>query len=303
MSEPKFADTLEPFFTALHRYPLLTAAEEQTLGRQVQTMQAILSGNLIIDDELEKKRLIATGRRAKEKMINHNLRLVVKIAKRHQYQGVEFPDLIQEGVIGLNRGIELFDPDKGFKLSTYITWWIRQAITRYISNNSRTVRLPIHVTEKLNKLKLAHKALFYELQRHPTESEIAERMDISIENVKHLLGCRRSVLSLNCTVGKDEDSELGDLVAIQAHSPSCTPELFAEQQALIEAVEKLLNCLPSKERRVLKLRFGLLTGEPKSLQEVGEEFGLSRERVRQMQVKGIRKLRWHKDQLGGLLDA
>ena len=300
-------DAVGAFFKEMARYPLLDASEEIELARQVRfltrvenasekltrelgrkpTRQEMLAKLKISDSELTLK--LQEGRAAKRRMIRSNLRLVVSIAKRYLNRGVPFLDLIQEGALGLNRATEKFDPDKGYKFSTYAYWWIRQGITRTIANDARTIRLPIHIVEKLNKLKKAHRDLRRDLQRNPTEQELASALDVTVDQLRSLQQVRRRSLSLNHRVGKGEDTELMELLE---DSKTQTPESkISETMMRQEITSVLAEVLTEREKDIITLRYGLTTGETHTLEEVGGIFNLSRERVRQIQTKAMRKLR------------
>ncbi|GAC1458113.1 MAG: RNA polymerase sigma factor, RpoD/SigA family [Chamaesiphon sp.] len=300
-------DTVGAFFKEMARYPLLKAEEEIELANQVQFLVQIedlqkslyyqlkskpTKEDLALATGLTERQLehrLYQGRVAKRKMIRSNLRLVVSIAKRYLNRGVAFLDLIQEGALGLNRATEKFDPNKGYKFSTYAYWWIRQAITRTIANDARTIRLPIHIVEKLNKLKKAQRTLKQELQRNPSEAELAEALEILPEHLRQLLQLRRRSLSLNHRVGKGEETELVDMLEDGTNlSPEAT---IGESMMRQEIGDVLSEVLTEREKEVISLRYGLTTSEPKTLDEVGRLFKLSRERVRQIQTKAMRKLR------------
>jgi RNA polymerase sigma factor (RpoD-like family) len=300
-------DAVGAFFKEMARYPLLSPAEEIELARQVrflskvdtaseklakelgrQPTQAELIAKLNIS-EAEYRQKLHHGRTAKRRMIRSNLRLVVSIAKRYLNRGVPFLDLIQEGALGLNRATEKFDPDKGYKFSTYAYWWIRQGITRTIANDARTIRLPIHIVEKLNKLKKAHRDLRRDLQRNPTEPELAEALDVTVDQLRSLQQVRRRSLSLNHRVGKGEDTELMELLE---DSSTKTPESKISENMMRQEITSVLSeVLTEREKDIITLRYGLTTGETHTLEEVGCIFNLSRERVRQIQTKAMRKLR------------
>ncbi len=303
----KYEDTVGAFFKEMARYPLLKPEEEIELAQQVQLLAQIENKRQEMTEELgasptkdhlaaacsmgekELDRKLYQGRIAKRRMIRSNLRLVVSIAKRYLNRGVPFLDLIQEGAIGLNRAAEKFDPNKGYKFSTYAYWWIRQAITRTIANDARTIRLPIHVVEKLNKLKKAQRDLKQDFKRNPTEAELAEAIDVSLSQLHQLLQLRRQSLSLNHRVGKGEDTELLELLE--------DPEMRLPEDQMNESMmnqeisDVLSDVLTQREKDVISMRYGLNVSQPYTLEEVGLMFNLSRERVRQIQSKAMRKLR------------
>ncbi|MEL6495873.1 MAG: RNA polymerase sigma factor, RpoD/SigA family [Cyanobacteria bacterium J06623_7] len=301
-------DNIGAFFKEMARYPLLTAEEEISLANDVKQMLAVetarkklykqlqrqpnndeLQAELNLESAKQLELLLYRGKVAKRKMIRSNLRLVVSIAKRYLNRGVPFLDLIQEGAIGLNRATEKFDPNKGYKFSTYAYWWIRQAITRTIANDARTIRLPIHIVEKLNKLKKAQRNLKQKLQRNPSETELAKELKITPPQLRQLLELRRQSLSLNHRVGKAEDTELVDL--LEDSELQLPEERMNETMMRQEITDVLDDVLTQREKDVICLRYGLSTSQPYTLEEVGGMFSLSRERVRQIQSKAMRKLR------------
>ncbi|MEB3290817.1 MAG: RNA polymerase sigma factor, RpoD/SigA family [Leptolyngbya sp.] len=300
-------DAVGAFFKEMARYPLLEASEEIELARQVRFLAKVDAASEKLTKELGRRphrqemlaklnltelefsQKLQDGRAAKRRMIRSNLRLVVSIAKRYLNRGVPFLDLIQEGALGLNRATEKFDPDKGYKFSTYAYWWIRQGITRTIANDARTIRLPIHIVEKLNKLKKAHRDLRRELQRNPSEQELADALDVTVDQLRSLQQVRRRSLSLNHRVGKGEDTELMELLE---DSRTQSPEAkISENMMRQEITSVLAEVLTEREKDIIALRYGLATGETHTLEEVGGIFNLSRERVRQIQTKAMRKLR------------
>jgi RNA polymerase primary sigma factor len=301
-------DNVGAFFKEMARYPLLKSEEEVELATAVKWMveaeevrRQLLENwqrqpsklewaqALSLKSEKQLEYRLYRGRMAKLRMIRSNLRLVVSIAKRYLNRGVPFLDLIQEGAIGLNRAAEKFDPNKGYKFSTYAYWWIRQAITRTIANDARTIRLPIHIVEKLNKLKKAQRILKQDLHRNPNEKELAAEMEVTISQLRQLLELRRQSLSLNHRVGKAEDTELVDL--LEDRELQLPEERMSETMMRQEIWEVLTDVLTEREKDVISLRYGLLTNQPYTLEEVGGMFNLSRERVRQIQSKAMRKLR------------
>lgn len=300
-------DTVGAFFKEMARYPLLQPDEEIELAKRVTFLAQVDEARDELESELgrlptagelaaefettpeELSKRISRANLAKRKMIRSNLRLVVSIAKRYLNRGVPFLDLIQEGAIGLNRAAEKFDPNKGYKFSTYAYWWIRQAITRTIANDARTIRLPIHIVEKLNKLKKAQRTLRQNLQRMPTEAELASELEVTPMQLRQLLQLRRQSLSLNHRIGKGEDTELLEL--LEDNELAGPEEQMNEAMMSQEILAVLSDVLTEREKEVIALRYGLNTVQPYTLEEVGNMFNLSRERVRQIQTKAMRKLR------------
>ena len=300
-------DAVGAFFKEMARYPLLTAAEELELAQRIQfatevetTRSRLLNDSgqvpskatLAQEMQLTERQLdhqLHRSRVAKRTMIRSNLRLVVSIAKRYLNRGVPFLDLIQEGALGLNRATEKFDPEKGYKFSTYAYWWIRQGITRTIANDSRIIRLPIHIVEKLNKLKAVQRELRRSLNRNPTEGELAQALEVTPEQLQNLHQVHRRSLSLNYRIGKDEDTELVDLLE---DAETRSPESQISENMLRQDIWEVLgNVLTEREKEIISLRYGLSSSKPCTLEEVGGLFNLSRERVRQIQSKAMRKLR------------
>ena len=264
-------DSVRLYLREIGKIPLLTPEEELKLAYEVK----------------------ANKKRAKDKMAEANMRLVVSIAKRYVGRGLDLLDLIQEGNTGLLRAVEKFDPDKGFKFSTYATWWIRQAITRAIADQARTIRIPVHMVETINKLLRTQRRLTQELNREPTNEEIAKAMEIDVEKVEHIMKIKQDISSLDASVRDDEeDSVLGDFIEDE---DTVTPEESATGQLLKEHVKDMLSALSEREQKILKLRFGLEDGRSHTLEEVGQEFNVTRERIRQIEAKALAKLRKHKD--------
>lgn len=308
--KPYTDDSIRVYLQEIGRIRLLRADEEIELARKIADLlelerareavfqrMGLWSDPEEVPDTLwaeevkmslpEFRRRLHRGRRAKEKMVQSNLRLVVSIAKKYMNRGLSFQDLIQEGSLGLIRAAEKFDHEKGYKFSTYATWWIRQAITRAIADQSRTIRLPVHLYETISRIKKVTKLLSQELGRKPTEEEIATRMEITIEKLRFIAKSAQLPISLETPIGKEEDSRLGDFIESEGE----TPEDRVAKVLLREDLESVLETLTARERDVLKLRYGLDDGRMKTLEEIGQIFNVTRERIRQIEAKALRKLR------------
>ena len=287
------SDPVSWYLATIGRIPLLTPAEEIELGNQVQAMMTLTEdgSKTFEDDELtgKQRRVIRIGRRAKERMMKANLRLVVSVAKKYQGKGLELLDLIQEGSLGLERAVEKFDPTRGYKFSTYAFWWIRQSMTRAIACQSHTIRLPVHLSERLTTIRKVSLDLAHKLGAMPSRVEIAEAMDISLDELDSLLRQALTTSSLDAPVnGEEGRSFLGDLIA---DSSLDEPLDIVEQRIHHEQLGRWLSHLSEQEQHVLKLRFGLDGNERHTLAEIGRLMEVSRERVRQVELKALRKLR------------
>jgi len=287
------SDPVSWYLSTIGRIPLLTPAEEIELGNQVQAMmQFTEDGSREIDEKAlttKDRRMLRIGRRAKERMMKANLRLVVSVAKKYQGKGLELLDLIQEGSLGLERAVEKFDPTRGYKFSTYAFWWIRQSMTRAIACQSRTIRLPVHLSERLTTIRKVSLDLAHKLGAMPSRLEIAEAMDIPVEELDSLLRQALTTSSLDAPVnGEEGRSFLGDLIA---DSTLDEPLDVVEQRIYHEQLGRWLSHLSEQEQHVLRLRFGLEGNERHTLAEIGRLMEVSRERVRQVELKALRKLR------------
>ena len=266
-------DSVRLYLREIGKIPLLTPEEEADLA----------------------ERIVKGDKKAKDKMVEANMRLVVSIAKRYGGRGLDFLDLIQEGNTGLLRAVEKFDPDKGFKFSTYATWWIRQAITRAIADQARTIRIPVHMVETINKVLRMTRKLTTELNREPTNEEIAKALDMEPDKVDYVMRIKQDIASLDASVGRegdDEDSVLGDFVEDEERD---SPEDSAANQILKEQLAEIIATLSEREQKIIRLRFGIGGGRPHTLEEVGNEFAVTRERIRQIEAKALSKLRKNKD--------
>ncbi len=267
-------DSVRMYLREIGKIPLLSNEEEAELA----------------------KRAMEGDRKAKDKMVEANMRLVVSIAKRYSGRGLELLDLIQEGNTGLLRAVDKFDPEKGFKFSTYATWWIRQAITRAIADQARTIRIPVHMVETINKLMRTQRRLTQELNREPTNEELAKEMDMDADKIEYILKIKQDITSLDAGIGRDgedgEDSTLGDFIEDE---DTASPEESASGQLLKEQVREILSSLSDREQKIIEMRFGLNGTKSHTLEEVGLEFAVTRERIRQIEAKALMKLRKHKD--------
>jgi RNA polymerase nonessential primary-like sigma factor len=290
MASPAAAsDLVRAYLKEIGRHPLLSQEEELLLARQVQQRQRLLrqppDGEQ--QPERERQQLLHQGERARRRMIQANLRLVVAVAKKYQRRGLELLDLVQEGSVGLEKAVERFDPTRGFRFSTYAYWWIRQSITRALACQGRTIRVPVHISEKLNRIRHTQQQLTLALGRAASVNEIAAAAGLSEAGVRNTLQQLRAPLSLETRVGADHDTALGDL--LEDNHP--TPEAQLSRLQLHEAIETLLQQLNPREGEVIRERFGLGNDTPRSLSEIGERLHLSRERVRQIETRALLKLR------------
>ena len=286
-------DPVRMYLKEIGRVQLLTAQEEVSLAKRIEAgllaEEKLESAAKLSDDErIELRMTRRDGAMAKRHLVEANLRLVVSIAKRYVGRGMAFLDLIQEGNLGLIRAVEKFDYEKGFKFSTYATWWIRQAITRAIADQARTIRIPVHMVETINKLVRIQRQLLQDLGREPTADEIAEQMELTPKKVREIQKISQEPVSLETPVGEEEDSHLGDFIE-DADAP--VPLERASFRLLQEQLESVLHTLSGREKEVIRLRFGLVDGQPRTLEDVGKKFGVTRERIRQIESKTLSKLR------------
>ena len=293
----KIDDPVRMYLKEIGQIPLLNQEDEKKYAVAVsngryakEQLDEIDHGILELPEEdvLELKRAIEKAQHAKNKLVEANYRLVVSIAKRYVGRGLLFLDLIQEGNMGLMRAVDKFDYEKGFKFSTYATWWIRQAITRAVADQARTIRIPVHMVETINKMIRIQRQLIQDLGREPSVEEIAQKMGISTEKVQNIQRIAKEPISLEAHVGEEEDSSLGDFIS---DPNALTPHEFMLQEMVKQTLDEVLETLTDREEKVLRLRYGLFDGKNHTLEEVGREFGVTRERIRQIEAKALRKLR------------
>ncbi|WP_295570707.1 RNA polymerase sigma factor RpoD [Holdemanella biformis] len=292
-SHAKINDPVKMYLKEIGQIPLLDPKEEPIIARQIQEGEQAKEDikNLDLSEEERKKlqKVIDEGENAKQTLISSNLRLVVSIAKKYVGRGMLFLDLIQEGNCGLIKAVEKFDYTKGFKFSTYATWWIRQSITRAIADQARTIRIPVHMVETINKLTRIQRQLVQDLGRDPLPEEIAEKMEnISAEKVREIQKIALDPVSLETPIGEEDDSHLGDFIE---DKDTLSPDDYTNNQLLKDEINAVLEGLTEREEKVLRLRFGLLDGRTRTLEEVGKEFNVTRERIRQIEAKALRKLK------------
>lgn len=301
------SDLFRQYLREIGRIPLLTAVEEVELARRVEAglfAEERLAGTPDIDDSqlaVDLDKLVVMGRMAKRRLIEANLRLVVSVAKRYVGRGLTMLDLVQEGNLGLIRAVEKFDYARGYKFSTYATWWIRQAMSRALADQARTIRVPVHVVELINRVVRVQRRLLQERGYEPTAEEVAAQLDLAPERVGEVLRLAQEPVSLHAPVGEEDDVALGDLIE---DGDAASPVESAAFLLLREHLEAVLSTLGERERKVVQLRYGLVDGRPRTLEEIGRIFGVTRERIRQIESKTLNKLRDHAfaDQLRGYLD-